>query len=229
MQKNKYLLLIHHFLIILLSCFASIGLQAQPANDNCANATVLTIQANTCTTQTVGTNVAATNDNLGDCTTDNGDTAGDVWFTFTTTEDLIYVIETTDAGGITDPVMEVFTGNDCSNLTAVDCDDNGGPAAFTKFITQAGASTTFFIRVWESGNNDFGDFNICVRSHPLPTNDACANATALTVQEGSCTSQTFGTNIGVTNDGLGIARLEVVAPQEMFGLLLLLQLRLFIP
>ena len=139
----------------------------QPAaNDVCADAIELTVQSNNCSTQTTATNANSFHAGEGFCTDGSGNTAGDVWFKFTATDNAFYTIETSSAGDLTDLVMEVFTGG-CNLLTAIGCDDDGGAGSFSKFTTFATAGMDIFVRVWEFGGNSEGDFNICVFSEAI--------------------------------------------------------------
>ena len=157
------------------------------ANNDCSSATILSVQNGSCTTQTLATNEQSTSSGLGNCTIGEGATANDVWFTFEATTDAIYTIETSTAGSSLNTVMEVFKGN-CGNLISIACNDNANNSTvFSKITIDANTREDIFIRIWENGNNSFGDFNICVFSTPEVSNNHCANAIALPIQAGSCT------------------------------------------
>lgn len=162
-----------------------------PDNDICSNATVLTPQMTTCNTPTLSTNLFALNEGLGLCTNGDGDSAGDVWFTFTIAQNGVYTIETSDAGGFSDSVMEVFEGS-CGTLNVIDCDDDGGASRFSKISFVGTTGQTYFARVWAFGGDDFGDFNICVTVVPPIANNDCSGAIPISVSTlGNCTPQSI--------------------------------------
>ncbi|NPA45824.1 MAG: T9SS type A sorting domain-containing protein [Chlorobi bacterium] len=139
-----------------------------PENDNCADAIELTIEQN-CDNPTVGNNQGATDSGVGDpgCANYQG---GDIWYYTTTTQDLDTLIFETKAisgSNFTDSGMAVYTG-DCSSLSEVNCDDDGGESVRSKIIvTNVAANTTYYIRIWEYGNNDSGEIGICAYSPSL--------------------------------------------------------------
>ncbi len=129
-----------------------------PANDACSGAIDLTLNQ-TCT-NTTGTNLGATDSGVAvpSCSYYNG---GDVWFKVTAQSDTL-IVETSSVSGsnITDTGLAIYTG-DCNNLTEVACNDDGGSGYFSLIGMTATPGTTYYIRVFEYGNNAFGEFNIC--------------------------------------------------------------------
>ncbi len=132
-----------------------------PANDTCDNAMALTV-FNSCQPVTVS-NFNSTDSGVPDpgCANYSG---GDLWFTATVPSSGSLTVETTRvSGGITDTGMAVYSG-DCNNLTLIECDDDDSTDGFFSMIELSGrtAGETIYIRVWEYGNNSFGDFGVCV-------------------------------------------------------------------
>ncbi len=131
-----------------------------PANDDCANAIALTVN-NTCTPITA-TNVGATDSGVGTpgCSYYNG---GDVWFSVVVPSDGAVTIETSSVSGssVSDTGMAVYEGS-CGSLTEIACDDDSGNGLFSKVdLTGRTAGETLYVRVFEYGNNSFGEFGVC--------------------------------------------------------------------
>src|SRR4030095_1715530 len=119
-------------------------------NDNCANATLLTVNS-TCMSVS-GTNVNATSSMpapVGACPH-----AGyrDVWFRFLMPNVMnpAVTIRTT-AGSLNDAVMEVYVGPDCSNLSFLTCEDDNtnGNGSMMPVINLIGyPNAMIWVRVW---------------------------------------------------------------------------------
>jgi len=159
-----------------------------PVNDDPCGAIVLTA-ANTCTYQTYTNANSYGTASVPDpgC---GGYQGGDVWFKVAVPADGALTFDT-QAGGITDAAMAVYTGT-CDNLTLVQCDDDAGTGAMPK-ITVGGLNPgdTVWVRVWENGNNTNGTFGICVTiPPPPPANDNPCGAFDLIATD-SCNYQTF--------------------------------------
>jgi len=134
-----------------------------PANNDCASATVLPVEAGTaCTAQTLGTNVNATaSGELPDPACGNFATGEDVWFSVTVPAGGELNIEASTAGGPTDWAMSVYSGA-CGALAEIECDDDDGPGLFPSIsLTGQTPGDVLLVRVWEWGNNAEGEFNIC--------------------------------------------------------------------
>lgn len=129
-----------------------------PSNDNCANATTLTV--NTTCNATASTNLGATAS--GGTNPSCGSYSGsDVWFQFVASNPNLTI--TTSAGSLTDAAMSVYSGS-CGSLTQIECDDDDGPGSMP-VITRCDfvVGNTYYIRVWGYGG-DVGTFNICVHN-----------------------------------------------------------------
>lgn len=160
--------------------------------------TATALAVNTTCVNTSGDNTGMTDSGIANpgCASYNG---GDVWFSFTVPAGGNVTVTGDDNGGFTDGGMALYSGPNCSTLTFLACNDDGGPGLHSE-LTQTGltAGSTIWVRYWEYGNNSFGTFNICVVDNTVsaPANDDPCAATALTVNA-SCTFSTY-TNAGAT-------------------------------
>lgn len=132
-------------------------------NDNCANATVLWVE-NFCNA-TYATNVNATPSTpapVGGCSPSS---YKDVWFKFNMPGGSYpHVTIRTTAGSLEDAVMEVYAGNNCSDLNFIACEDDNidGNGSMMPVIGVEGyAGATIYVRVWGYWGQT-GTFNICV-------------------------------------------------------------------
>ena len=60
--------------------------------------------------------------------------------------------------------MAIYSGT-CNSLTRIECNDDGSTnGAYMAKIDRTGLTpgTTIYLRVWEYGNNEFGNLNLCV-------------------------------------------------------------------
>ncbi len=135
-----------------------------PDNDLCMNAAPLTIDTICVIDSTsIFSNVGATSSDIDPgCAAFSG---GEVWFSFVSNGNDV-TVETSAADGITDTGMALYMGT-CDNLTLVACDDDGGDGFFSMVQgTDLTAGETYYVAVWEYGNNNFGDFAICAYETP---------------------------------------------------------------
>ncbi len=104
-----------------------------------------------------------------------GYAGGDVWFEVTVPASGNLDIHT-QAIDFTDGAMALYSGS-CASPVLVECDDDGDPGDGILmphiYATGLTPGATMFVRVWEYGNNNNGEFGICVST---PDNDDCANA-----------------------------------------------------
>ncbi len=156
-----------------------------PANDLCSAAIPITLNA-TCT-QGVNThaNMEAPLPSL------NNRADHSIWYSFTAPASGNVRIT---SGSNFSESLALFTGN-CVSLTEVACNDMG------KELIASGltAGSVCYLQVSSNFNSVSG--TVCVRATALPatpTNDACANATLLTVGATDCTQ---GSNVMATMDG----------------------------
>lgn len=171
-----------------------------PANDDCAGAISLTVNADlNCTTVTPGTTVGATTSNVIDDVSGTPNT--DVWFSFTATSEShrIELSNVVNQGGgtstSTDMGMGVYdaTGG-CASLSLVGSSDPN-----TYNVSGLTISTVYYVRVYGwSTSVQYNNFDICVGTPPPPpSNDDCANATAVN----SLPFNSVGDASSATNNG----------------------------
>lgn len=95
---------------------------------------------------------------------------GDVWFTVTVPAGGSLTI-TTDNIDFSDGGMAVYSGT-CTSLSLESCNDDGGPGLMPAIsLTGQTAGATLWVRFWEYGNNDHGQFQICATAPP--PNSSC--------------------------------------------------------
>ncbi|MDB9960840.1 hypothetical protein OAD62_01965, partial [Oceanihabitans sp.] len=92
---------------------------------------------------------------------------GDVWF-YTIVDDAGEITVDTQAFDVLDAGMALYLG-DCNSLTLLDCDNNSSANGAMPSITATGLTPgeVVYIRFWDRGNNNFGNFGICATS-PSP-------------------------------------------------------------
>lgn len=172
---------------------------AQPSNDDPCNAIPLTVGA-TCSLATF-TNAGATATAIADpnCTFYQG---GDVWFSVVVPANGNLQLDA-GPGDFTDGGMAVYTGA-CNALTEIACDDDASVNGAMPYIviTNQIPGSTLFVRFWEYGGDEFGEFQICAAEYTPPTppaNDECINAIPLSVNPDlNCALVTAATTAGAT-------------------------------
>lgn len=150
--------------LLLLPFVFSHRAQAQPANDNCANAVLLT--SGTSCVNTTGTVVSATNSGIAvaPCT---GNPNDDVWYRFvsSSTDHTITLSNIGSNLNTSGPRIQLFSGT-CAGLTSVAC----GTTSIA--LTTLARNTTYYIRVYSAGTaavTSNGGFRICVTHPAAPT------------------------------------------------------------
>ncbi|MBT2620221.1 T9SS type A sorting domain-containing protein [Chryseobacterium sp. ISL-6] len=173
---------------------------APPINDNCGNATVLTVNADlACGVVTAGKTLGASLSMAA--TPCNGNPDDDVWFSFVASGPVHVVklsdVVSTGTTSTTDMYFQVLSGV-CGSQTSVLCSD---PNSAT--VSGLTAGETYYVRVYTySGSGYNASFNICVGTPPPPpSNDNCANPIPLTVGGTFDTNFITTTNVGATADG----------------------------
>lgn len=131
---------------------------------------------------------------------------GDVWFEVTVPASGHLIIDS-DNIDFGDGAMAIYSGT-CGSLTLIECDDDDSANGDMPLIDNntLTPSSTIFIRFWEYGNNDDGQFDICVEdgnpSTPPPTNSTCGNmAPVCTSNTLSFTALDAGTSASTTDPG----------------------------
>ncbi len=168
---------------------------AQPANDNCAGATVLTVQTGSCTTTTTGTTAGATQSTQSafiPFATDD-----DVWYKFTTPagapdarfnlilrlSDVVYPVEARD---IYLERREASSGI-CNDFYTDFETIMSGATEKDWLMTGLLPATEYSIRLYTDGIAAPVNFKICLFIPPPPANDQCDAATRLIPQLNTCT------------------------------------------
>lgn len=166
---------------------------APPANDNCASAINLAVNASCI--NTTGTTFGATQSQLPCAGTANDD----VWYTFTATN----YTQTIEVAGSTnmDPVIQLFDGT-CGSFTSLSCTDNtfmGGTE--TTIATGLTPGVTYYFRVYDYYSTAGNTFSVCVSGNSIlpgsQPNDEPCNAIQLPAVTAECNNLTFS-NIGAT-------------------------------
>lgn len=170
-----------------------------PANDNCANATALTVNANyACGTTTAGTvSCASQSPDAEGC---GGTSDDDVWYKFVATGTAHRVSLTNVAGSTTDMYHSIYSGA-CGSLTELNCNDGD-----VTNLTGLTIGATYYVRVYTytSTGGQTSTFNVCVGSPPPPpSNDApCSSVLAIVNSDLLCGSVTAGYTTSATNSGI---------------------------
>ncbi|MFM9987632.1 GEVED domain-containing protein [Flavobacterium sp.] len=142
-----------------------------PANDDCANAILLTVGTTYNDYITDGTNLEAS-DSTETITTCNGLSGGDIWYKVIVPASGSITIETGDTTTAQtgfDSVIAIYSGA-CGSLTHIDCDDDSGPSSYSlKSVTNQTPGATLYIRVFEYANDVLGDIGISAYDVPLST------------------------------------------------------------
>jgi hypothetical protein len=164
-----------------------------PPNDNCSNATSLSVNPYNSCTPTSGTVAGATAS--GTATSCFDTPTDDVWYKFTANNDSIYV--STDV--TFDADVEILS----SCTASIDCEyfysSNG-----TTVLTGLTVGQTYYVRIFSEDPtyNTSSSFTICIKDPPPPPpNDNCANAVNETMSlNGNCSSVS-GYVTGATQSG----------------------------
>lgn len=165
-----------------LCIMISLTVTAQaPVNDACSSPSTLT-PATTCTNIS-GTVYLATN--AGTPTSTCG-TTYDVWYSVATPAGCTALnIDVSVGGGSnltpSNAFIQAFSGSACSPTPIGVCT----PIETTLALTGLSASTTYYVRVFTTGNptstpSNKWSFNICATYTPPPANDDCSGAISLT-------------------------------------------------
>lgn len=166
-----------------------------PANDDCANAVLLPVQA-TCS-PTAGTTTGATQSLPVTPTCGTvAPTAADVWYRFVAPTSSL-VLSLTGSNQFSGAI-DVRTGT-CAASTSIFCGRTQPNLPLNQPLTGLVAGSTYFVRVYPSGAPSGNDtFTICLLDLPTtPANDDCTAALPLPVTA-DCSAPTTGTVAGAT-------------------------------
>jgi len=181
-----------------------------PANDNCADATLLVAGATlTCTSPTAGTTVGATQ-SLAGCT---GVADDDVWYKFVATSTIHSIIVANATGsGTADIVTQVFDA--CGGGSLVCQDTPNSPVS----LTGLAVGNTYFFRIYSAADVTRTTFTVCVGTPPPPpSNDSCATPVALTPGGVFATGAVVGTTTSAsTTTGLPVPTCQATSSLEVW-------------
>lgn len=161
---------------------------AQPANDQCANAEIITVTTATSTNITFDTTTATVINEIG-CSGTTTANYADVWYEFTMPVNGNVYIDGTIA-------WNHFQLYDTCSGTELFCFTNEG------IFYNLTAGTTYKLRVFRTSSyasNSYQSFSI--KAYELLSNDDCVNATPITVE--TATAQTINFELGgaqITNE-----------------------------
>ena len=142
------------------SWVASTASTSPPTNNDCVNATSVTVNgSSTCTLTTSGNSLGATQTSAA-CSGTGAD--DDIWFSFVATN-ASHVVTVTP-GTMSDVVFQVYSGN-CSGLSSLACiDATGGTSVETTTVGSLTAGITYYMRVhsYASTVGSRGTFTVCI-------------------------------------------------------------------
>lgn len=120
-----------------------------PVNNFCSEATLLPVYENECQSYTLATNTAASGSNIiPSCGNYNG---GDVWFNAVVpASGHLSIFQNSIEIAVQLEAFDACTGN------SLGCSDSGNLQ-----LSGLSAGQTIYIMAWESGNNNFGNFEVC--------------------------------------------------------------------
>jgi hypothetical protein len=176
------------------------------ANDECANATTISVGTN-CTFPVAGSTVGATTSPQTAC---SGFADDDVWYKFTVATSGFHKFKVTCLPGF-DGVLEVYSGS-CGALTSLACHDRGFTGDQEDTLLNLTAGQTIYVRIYDFYQGNFGAFGLCVDRVVAPSHDNCTGAMTMTVNtSGNCT-QILTSNYGATQSLLPATCSGNVAP-----------------
>jgi len=181
--------------LLLLWCFSSFWLFAQPENDDCMQAFLIEDTSNWCSEAGQFTTEEAnpTTGPSGSCTTGQQE---EVWFSFVATAINISIIARADASSpspLAGPEIVLYSGN-CSNLQEVACQSTNASALINELIYEGlSLGQTYYIQI-EGGQLGPGAFLLCLSAYNTPANPTsdCPDATVLCSKESFIVPKVFG-------------------------------------
>ncbi len=166
-------------------------------NDEPCGAIALPTPTITCTPQSFSTSCATQSAGPPGPTCVPTTLKNDIWLQVTIPATGTYVFQTGSNGGMTDPIMQLYTSatNNCNSLSTLTCQDDShlSPCTLCPIITQPGltAGQVVWIRIWPY-NTTYGTFTICVYA-------VCLTGIAPPAGDDPCTVPT--TTLPVTSCG----------------------------
>jgi hypothetical protein len=168
-----------------------------PANDDCAGAINVPVQAGgVCVSQVSADNTGASNSTGVPAPTCANYQGQDIWFQVTVPASGAVTVQTVPPTGgspVGDTGMSVYSGT-CGNLTQLGCDDDSSPFGAFSVLSLTGRTPgeVLYVRVWEYGGGVTGPIALCAVTFSTPANDNCAGAVAVPVTT-ACTTPVNGT------------------------------------
>jgi gliding motility-associated-like protein len=169
-----------------------------PANDNCATAVSVPVNATQACTQTVtGTTQSATASTGSPAPTCSATGVNDdVWYSFVATSSTHSVTLSNVTGTSTGMAIALYSGA-CGSLANLTCVTGNATIATGLTVGQ-----TYYVRVYTATAtaNLYASFTLCIATPPPPpANDNCSGAVSLTVNPNlACGVVTAGTTVSAT-------------------------------
>ena len=166
------------------SWVASTATVSPPTNNDCSNATSVTVNnSSTCTSTTSVSSVGATQSSAACAGTGADD---DVWFSFVATN-TSHVLTVTP-GTMADVVFQVYGGN-CGGLSSLACiDATAGSSVETTTVNSLSIGVTYYIRIhsYASTVGSRGTFTVCITTPcttPTTAGTLSSNKTSTVVND----------------------------------------------
>lgn len=166
--------------IVICCCFYTVSANniVAPVNDNCANATTLTVNpAQDCIVTSTATFSAATVSPEGNTCT--AATTGDIWYQFVATSDSHSIALSSFTGTAQPVAMVLYEGADCTTFTQVYCSINNVINA-----TALDIGETYKLRLYfNTTNPSLGSttFKVCVTTPPPPSDSNQSDCVITTI------------------------------------------------
>jgi len=158
-----------------------------PANDDCANATSLTL-GTICNSQDYSTTEATSEDVSVAPNPSCGFYQGtDSWFSFDVPSSGNFRVETSGTQYV------LYTGS-CGSFTELD-----GDSGSFNYKEPGLANQTIYLRTYRFNSSQGSDYSLCVWEYTPQSNDNCADAIVLPVQT-TCNYQLFNTSLSTAED-----------------------------
>ncbi|MBN8701766.1 MAG: T9SS type A sorting domain-containing protein [Bacteroidetes bacterium] len=201
MKAKKLLSVTTLFFLFLFNAFSQ-----APSNDECSGAITISVAPNSGSCGTYSLNVdtwgATQSSASATCVTSSQD--DDVWYKFVATGYNAYfsvsnVYNDNGNAAAWRPGFVIYSGS-CSSLTQIACNANVASTSDLASVSGLTPGNTYYVRTFLAGSPNSGYFDLCVYTTSLaatpPANDACSNATSVTV--GTTCNYTSGTNVNAT-------------------------------
>ena len=153
-----------------------------PSNNNCSGAIALTSGIAFSSFPLTSTNLYATT-TAGLTPACQSSIVNDVWYSVVVPTSGNITIEAQANGGLTDSVIEAYSGTCSTTLTPIGCNDNQGANLMSKLsLTGQTPGSTLLISLWRYslGTGVDGTFIISAYDNSPPSNNNCTGAIALT-------------------------------------------------